>query len=314
MSETIRVQGIDELITTVPFMLGFQPRQSIVLVLVGDGKVSGVGRCDLTDLERAAELFAPFIKMGQPEVIQILIYSDDRAAGIEDAIATHVAIDLSTDYCDVREPMVVCDDGWSYVYEAGGLGDDRGIVHPFSTKVQAELVYKGMGAVESRDAMMAASFEREGVERITEDQVSDFSDMGRVGGMALFVQLLEQARETGVTAELAAALLGCSTQPQCRDGFWTMLSRDSAEALFTVWIDVYHRAPEGVFAEYALALAAVCAWQTSTGARLTEALKRLDAIGACGPIAQIVRQIHSLALPPSALGEIVAMLDEGGEE
>jgi len=74
----LRVRRPDELLAIVPYLIGFHPQESLVVVFVRSGRVILAGRLDLpadTDGEKTAEYIRALAKRERAEALALVAYS-----------------------------------------------------------------------------------------------------------------------------------------------------------------------------------------------------------------------------------------------
>ena len=206
--------------------------------------------------------------------------------------------------------LVVCRGRWWHVDRP----EDVEPYDPAASRIAAEAAYNGLTARPTRSDLEGLFRRPSRVKRLPDAALK--AAARRVDGMTpqaarLRLDSLLEAQLKGapmtLTTRECAELLMLLDVPAARDGFWLRLGRDTASALVDLWLYVSWRAPVD------LSLGAVCAaglagWQSGTGALVTVALERADGIGGWHPLWDLLTRIHGLALPPSALDEIQAVM------
>ena len=107
---------------------------------------------------------------------------------------------------------------------------------------------------------------------------------------------LEAGRFTVV--ELARVLLGL-LEPRGRDAAWAAISREVAELHVRLWTDAVQRAPDDLVAEPAAVLG-LAAWLAGHGALAWCAVDRCQAVDPDNTLAQLVADMLTHAVSPSA--------------
>lgn len=163
---TLRISAPPDLARMVPFLLGFRPEESLVLVGLADKAIVVTVRIDLADLveDAPAGVLASTIAAmvhGGAKVLMGVVY-DDRAEpdgtgplpwhGLAEAVATEATL-ADTSVNDLA--LVSCGRWWSFTSEdpdclPGGvpLDDD-------SSSVEASAAYAGLVALPDRAALAA---------------------------------------------------------------------------------------------------------------------------------------------------------------
>ncbi|EWS99891.1 hypothetical protein N865_20010 [Intrasporangium oryzae NRRL B-24470] len=89
---TLRLRSPGELITAIPYLLGFEPTRSLVVVALKDGRLGLTSRIDLPDPGepgRAARVLMPALRRERPGQVILIGYGDTpgHAAAVLDAFA-----------------------------------------------------------------------------------------------------------------------------------------------------------------------------------------------------------------------------------
>lgn len=293
----------------MPYLLGFHPTDSVAVAVIEDSRIACVARIDLADARvpgRAALLLGPFLdQVGAGGRLALVGYGDDPAEvpTVVRGVAAELPLPAFTE-------LVVCRGRWWHVDRP----EDVEPYDPAASRIAAEAAYNGLTARPTRSDLEGLFRRPSRVKRLPDAALK--AAARRVDGMTpqaarLRLDSLLEAQLKGapmtLTTRECAELLMLLDVPAARDGFWLRLGRDTASALVDLWLYVSWRAPVD------LSLGAVCAaglagWQSGTGALVTVALERADGIGGWHPLWDLLTRIHGLALPPSALDEIQAVM------
>ena len=160
--DELRVRGPAELLEAVPYLLGFHPRDSLVLVGLADGRVTVSARVDLADLVHAdlsAQLLGALRRGGAREVIAA-VFDDD--AGPPAVLPWRAQLDALADECDrtglvVRDVMHVRAGRWrSYLCTDPLCCPDEGApLARGASPLAAAATYAGLVALPDRAALAA---------------------------------------------------------------------------------------------------------------------------------------------------------------
>lgn len=148
----IRLTDVAELITLLPYQLGFHPHRSLVVADLTGGRLHGVARMDLAVVrsrEDASECFGPLVRDGAREVVLAAWEEEPRSATRALDLACHAAHDLELDV--VRELLVRGGRFWS-------SGDDeppegRVLPDPGGVAGVAEFVALGIAPLPGRESL-----------------------------------------------------------------------------------------------------------------------------------------------------------------
>lgn len=306
---TLTAHGPEDLLGAVPFLLGFHPRESLVVAVMATTTVSAVARVDLVDAAvpgRALLLLEPLLRQLPAGCRAAIIgYGDD--AGLVQEVVVRASDELPVEHF---ARLSVCRGRWWHVESP----DDARTYDPSATQIAADATYHGIAARPGRDDLEAlfsatsrsltAATLGAAVARL--DRLSPESARRRLG-VLLDRQLA--AEEVHLSARQTADLLVLLDVAPARDAFWLRLNSDSGPRLMDVWLHVARRAPRDL-AQGPICAAGIAAWQGNTGALVTIALERADTIEGWHPLYDLLTQIHRQALPPSALDEIRAAILE----
>jgi len=140
----ISLSGPAELLTIIPFHLGFQPARSVVVVCFHGKRLGLVARLDLVDAQlaaEAAEQTVPTLLQGTPSSVALVGFEDtpDESLPLLEAIADS----MSADRVMVRERLVVRDGRWRSV--GCDCCPDEGWLLPEQADVPAVASYVALG-------------------------------------------------------------------------------------------------------------------------------------------------------------------------
>ena len=140
----ISLSGPAELLTIIPFHLGFQPTRSVVVVCFHGKQLGLVARLDLVDAGlavEAAEQILPTLRQGAPSSVALVGFEDtpDESLPLLEAIADT----LGSERVMVRERLVVRDGRWRSV--GCDCCPDEGWLLPEQADVPAVASYVALG-------------------------------------------------------------------------------------------------------------------------------------------------------------------------
>jgi hypothetical protein len=305
----LRAHGPEDLLGAVPFLLGFHPRDSLVVAVVEGSSISAVARLDLADAAvpgLALQLLQPLLRQLGDDARAALVGYGEISDHVHEVVV-RVAEELPV---QPLARIAVCGGCWWHVERP----EEVEVYDPAATQIAAEAAYNGICARPARKDLetlfrrparahtLSVATLRAAVRRL--DRLTPSSAQRRVG---VLLDRQIAAGEVSLTARECADLLLLLDVPPARDAFWLRLNRTTGPLLMDVWLHVARRAPVDLSLGPVCA-AGIAAWQGSTGALVTIALEQADAIGGWHPLYDLLAQIHHQALPPSALDEIVACL------
>lgn len=147
---TISLRSAGDLVTVLPYLLGYQPRDALVLVCLREGQIC-MTACQPLPLggepPPALDALLAGMAKADPEAVIVLGYEDTRAV---DGITRNVAAACREVGVRVHDQIIVTADRWQSLDPEAPSGD---LIKP-STAV-AELVGAGVAPLRSRDALTA---------------------------------------------------------------------------------------------------------------------------------------------------------------
>jgi hypothetical protein len=160
----LKVTQPAELIHAIPYLLGFHPHDSVVLVGITGGDLRVTARLDTADVARTSVLGSTldaFVRGGVDRVIAVL-YLPEHPAGHADAAGGGAALDplarlaAAVDAVGVRldDFLVVSDGRWcSALCRESGCCPPGGTVLATCSSVAAEATYAGLVALPDRHSL-----------------------------------------------------------------------------------------------------------------------------------------------------------------
>jgi hypothetical protein len=162
----LRVRGPGDLVQAIPYLLGFHPARSLVLLGLARGRVVVTARMDLADLAESALLATTVSSMsrgGADDFVAVVFDDDALPCGRRRAEAlpwAGAAIEVTdavsrTGAALVDVLLVVGDRVWSYTCTVAACCPPEGRVLDPNTEVAATATYAGLVALPSRAAVEA---------------------------------------------------------------------------------------------------------------------------------------------------------------
>ncbi len=303
----LRISGPSDLLAVVPYLIGFHPRESLVVILVRSGQVVVTARMDLPPREAGDLLARQWIELADqheaPGMV-LVAYSCDRARAEE---LLGILVDRVPGE-RLAEVLYVAQDRYFSLLCDGPCCPVEGTLFDHSTHpLAAEAVYAGLAIQPDRASLAAlvagppeAEHARLGALADAELAELDLID-GPPGAARTLRETIDQAlhdpgglRERGC---LRLALL--VTDVHLRDLAWAQFSAENAEDQVAVWQEVVIRVPP-TLAAAPLCLLGMAAWISGQGALLNVCCERLAVVAPAYSMARLLEAISSQALPPSA--------------
>ena len=325
-----------DFIAVVPYLLGFHPRQSVVVLFFERGRVRLTARLDLPGTPGApatVELMAAEIAKlarhtGSTSVV-LLCYVDTERRRPE---LRRLARDSRL--C-VTEALQVGTDRWWALGCPDHDGDERGGEYgragredevsrgvevsccpaagtPYDLRshpLVAEAVLAGLAAEPDREAVMTW---------VCGPPSSDLARLDAVAAAALLAlprsrerrkqrmrRLVTRAlqRPASLTDRECADLAVLCIELDVRDVAWALMTRVDAEAHLVLWRRVVSRTVD-YLSPGPLGLLSVAAWISGNGALLNCGAERLETLRPDYGLLSVLRDLSSRAVPPSTWDEI----------
>ncbi|SCL15689.1 protein of unknown function [Micromonospora rhizosphaerae] len=317
----LAVRSPADLIAAVPYLLGFHPADSVVVVALRGRRVIFAARGDLpepgADPRPAARHLAGVIGRQGAESATVIGYGPAaRVTGAVDAVgeALTVAGLLVLDALRVTEGR-----WWSYLCaEPDCCPPDGTAYDPAASEVSAAAVFAGQVALPDRAALTAQVAPLDGPARVamrratararrrlvalTEEAAETALAGGRsvrsAGVAAVRTALRRHRRGERLTDDEVAWLTVILTELPVRDHAWERT--DGRDPDISLWTDVLRRAePELIAAPGSLL--AFAAWRAGQGALAAVALERVLEVHPDYSLAMLLDDLLRRGLPPSEL-------------
>lgn len=308
-----------DLLAIVPFVIGFHPEDSVVMLTFGEAGRTGRPQASFharVDLPAAHEgqrqtarlLHEVAVRHGAG-LVGVILYTDDTAAA--EHFADLILPALLGDGIDVIDVLRV-DEGR---YFSVGEPEDPGTPYDLASHAfTASQVLQGRVALESREALRATLVGHDDQEpaaiAAAATTVVDALIAAAGEGAVLSTVMLEHARwvqrtvraAVGGAAELAAAdagrMLVLVSFEALREVAWSEMSRTDARQHVELWRDLVRRAPDNLRSA-AAALLGFAAWLAGDGALAWCALERCFEGDPDDQLGQHVAALVESATPPT---------------
>lgn len=313
MTTKLTLRSPADLLAAVPYLLGFHPTDSVVLVALRGKRVIFQGRVDIPDPEHVDDLvpyLAGIAARQNPTGVTLIGYGPpERVVGLLDALGgavTAVGVPV-LDVLRVHEGRY-----WSLVCTEPSCCPAEGVEFDVAaTAVAAAATYEGLVALPDRAALAAslALVPGPGIEpelAAARDRLAGLSGGGarrrRAAARASVREALDRYTAGGrLDDDELAWLVVLLSDDAARDDAWRrMLAVTPVTEHQTMWTDVVRRVPQEYVAAPATLLA-LCAWRAGNGSLADVAAQRaLDASPGYG-LAEVVREALRAGIPPSAI-------------
>ncbi len=280
------------LMAAIPFLLGFRPQCSIVLVWIDSGSIALTQRVDWPaagahdGLKEWATTVVHAARHVSAQAVVLVGYPD----GAEPAVTTPdgapvaaLAAAVADAQFDVLDAIVVLDDSWC-VLEAGDggrLGPPLAFDLRITAEVSDDFMYSGWSFAADRAEVcaefaagdQAAAADRSELEALTAERRA-LSDSQRESWRDDSVRLVLASCERGALLEASPARLASGlTDIRVRDAvLWHLAHELDPQSSLHALRALVRALPEGSRAPSAT-MAAICAWLAGDGVRASAALE-----------------------------------------
>ena len=311
-----------DLLAAIPFLIGYHPENSLVLVALKDDAVGMAMRVDMpTDIApESYDLLASHFVREAAEAALLVAYVDAQTDPEPVLINTSAA--LLRAGISIKESLIVSDGRYRSM-----LCHDSECCPPLgspipdidSSRIAAEHVIAGhpmpyanvSGLVQSIAALPSAmeeSWQREVQEFWVEGDSENLLDLQRDGATALIDLAGEYTQGRGAEdRELAARVIGRLSDIQVRDFALGSHNDETADAYWQMWRDLLLIAPRGFIAPIASIFSAL-AYERGEGALAHKALDRALADDERYSLALLLRRVFTAGWPPQSFSAMRAEL------
>jgi hypothetical protein len=320
VSETpprLAVRTVDDLVGLVPYLIGFPPRDSLVVIVLCEGRVEVTARVDLAEMaapDGLAYLFGRLFSRFPAAETWCLAYSDDEQ------LAWDVLSGCAVLCGAIRLARVVHvgSDGW----RADSPDGECGSAGVSATAVEA--VVMGLPVRRSRAELQALvagpdDADVDDLFELFERIVTEVDELSRRSQRRLLHRLLRRSGERGRADWVRLAVL--VAKPETAVGLLSGLQSEDAAHLVTVWTQVVRHCLVP-YLPTPLGLLGMAAWLTGDGAMAAVCLERIGRIDPGGPMADLLGLIIAEVVPPTSwpdcrselVSELSARFGVGGPE
>jgi hypothetical protein len=311
-----------DLLAAIPFLIGYHPENSLVLVALKDDSVGMAMRVDMpTDIApESYDLLASHFQREAADAALIVAYVDSETDPEPVLINTSAA--LLRAGISIKESLIVSDGRYRSM-----LCHDSECCSPLgspipdidSSRIAAEHVIAGhpmpfanvSGLVQSIAALPSAMEESWQSEVRTfwiESDSENLIDLQRDGATAVIDLAGEYVQGRGAEdRELVARVIGRISDIQVRDYALGSHNEETADAYWQMWRELLLIAPRGFVAPIASIFAAL-AYERGEGALAHKALDRALADDERYSLALLLRRVFTAGWPPQSFSAMRAQL------
>lgn len=311
-----------DLLAAIPFLIGYHPENSLVLVALKDDNVGMAMRVDMpTDIApESYDLLASHFQREAADAALIVAYVDSQSD--PEAVLINTSAALLRAGISIKESLVVSDGRYRSM-----LCHDSECCPPLgspipdidSSRIAAEHVIAGhpmpfanvSGLVQSIAALPSAmqeNWQSEVRAFWIESDSESLLDLQRDGATAVIDLAGEYALGRGAEdRELAARVIGRISDIQVRDYALGSHTDETADAYWQMWRELLLIAPRGFVAPIASIFAAL-AYERGEGALAHKALDRALADDERYSLALLLRRVFTAGWPPQSFSAMRAEL------
>jgi hypothetical protein len=308
----LRVRRPADFVAVAPYLLGFHPSESLVVVLSRRAQVVLTARLDLPPPALVDGVLGQMLGLaaehGVDELV-LLAYSENQVCGRR-VLAR--LLDGVPDRLPVREALLVSGGRWWSLSCRTGCCPAAGTpLDPTAHPLAAEAVYAGLSAERSRSVLEAqVQGPRPGdLPRLQEAVRQARAVVAGWSRPAAAAQMSDTVRtvlagDTGADEATCALLAVLALDLPVRDVAWALMSRDAIDHHLRLWSAVVSRSP-GEVASAPLGLLGVAGWISGNGALLNCCVARLERTDPGYSLGLLLADISDRALPPTLWDELV---------
>ena len=307
-----------DLLAAIPFLIGYHPSDSLVLVAIKGDQVSMAMRVDYPSNENtdAYDLLAHHIKLDGADAALILAYVPSDNLEIHEPginVLKQMATSLAKNSIEIRESIEVIGNRWrSVICEDISCCPPEGNLLPEfdSSRVAAEQVMAGrtlpfIDVSKLADSIAAlpnigVDFTAQVESYFVHEDSPDLNEKQRDGATAVvdLGELYELGRGNS-DPDLIAQVIGRLSDIQVRDYALGIHCAETLETYWTMWKELLRIAPVGYVAPIASIFAAV-AYESGQGALAHKALDRALVDNPGYSLALLLRRVFSAGWPAAA--------------
>lgn len=308
-----------DLITAVPFLIGFHPTNSLVLVAVKDGAIGLAMRIDLPphiDSDEIDLLAHHFIRDKAQAALLVAYMPQERSDG--DSLLISLGAGLIRNGIEIQESLLITGGRYRSIICRDNLccpPAGKALPTIEDSAIAAEHVVAGIPMPYADISELIDSIAAD-PQSLTENWIScvtnfafdeDSPEIGplRRDGVEAMELLLDEFRiGRGPTDQmLVARVIGRMSDVQVRDYAMGVHQEDNYDLYFAMWRELLRLAPIGLVASIACIVAAM-AYENGDGALAQRALDRAIADDASYPLACLLRRVFNAGWPPQSFAQM----------
>lgn len=333
----LRIDPFDpqELLGLIPYLIGFRPDESFVLLLFDGPRLILTTRVDLPPSHEAAQLVdhgrALAAAHGATGAIAVAFSSRfDQAVDLLDRwraawnraergrLRRRGALSRSKgrERCAVIDAL--CADGRRWWSRGTPLGRTKTAGTPYDPRASgaaAEAVLAGLSTFDSREALEAevsgpAAEDIPGLATLSARAVRDQDSMNRIARQTRMAELVTTALDGDTLEdETCARMAVLTTDVMVRDVAWSLITTERADDHARLWAQVVRRTIDR-YALGPLGLTGVAAWIGGNGALMNCCIERAERIDPSYSLISLLDELNLRGIPPTAWHELAPAIRE----
>lgn len=312
-----------DLITAIPFIIGFEPTNSIVIISVKQGEVGLAMRIDLPSSidSDAIDLLAHHcLKDGADAALLVAYMPDHRDDG--DLILIAIGAGLMRSGIEIQESIVIAEGRYRSIICRDldccpAIGKEVPAIKGSVIAVEHVIAGNPMPFASIGELIETLAADSSSLDLAWSDQVNAFyisedseeiTALRRDGVETMDLLLDDYRMGVGPSNRiLVARMIGRMSDIQVRDYALGAHSEDTYDLYFTMWRELLRLAPRGFVAPIACIVAAM-AYENGDGALAHKALDRAVVDDEKYPLAALLRRVFNAGWPPESFTSMRAEL------
>lgn len=307
----VRITNPDEFTQIVPYLIGFTPEESLVIVVVADGAVAVTARVDIADIEPPgqAEMLLDRMWARFPDAdAHLVAYTSDEQAGwaLLQRCVDHLPADAA------RQTLVVDGDTWHLPDGETGQTNRYG-------RAAADASFLGLQRLPGRSELAASLASPPESDQLAARMEAALNQLPRPDDTGAIITRMSELVRRNLPADAdqepfpkmdvddAAQLAVLAQHGKAREAALLSITRDSAREHLALWRAVVTTVPDYA-AEAALFLTGMAAWAAGEGALAAITLEQSEQVGEPGLYrpALLLSELIDQVVPPTTWDELRA--------
>lgn len=307
---TVRLTDPESILAAIPFLVGFHPEESMVLLVLRRGRVKVTARIDVeAPPDALAAKFEEIRANHNGDAMVLVVYTADALVGLT---AGAGVVEHLTD--ETFEAVIVADgEFWWSLLDDHGDEDSFLVGTPYDLGchvVSAHGVLAGAAVLPDRNALAATvagpnGRDREIAERAFEEALFEVAEMAEDDRADLMAMLVENfcVHEPTLTPRQCAELAVLAYDIRVRDVAAQRIRLEDAALHVELWRQVVQHTIEP-FECAPLCLLGLAGWVSGSGALQVVCMERVERINPDYSLLHVLEEINTRCLAPSVWQEV----------